>query len=109
MVLLDDSFSTIVFGIQQGRLVFANLRKTIKYTLAHITPQIVPFVLFFLLGLPIGLSNILVLLVDLGTELVPAISLAWEPEESELMKLPPRSNVQDETRKHRKLVVVVLF
>jgi len=94
MILLDDNFVTVVHGITQGRLIFENLKKSIQYTLTHIFPEIMPFLLFIVAGLPVALSSILVLLIDLGTELGPAISLAWEPAEEGLMHKPPRKQVR---------------
>lgn len=90
MILLDDNFSTIITGILQGRLIFENLKKSFRYTMTHSTPEILAFVLFVLLGMPLPLSPMLLLFIDLGTELGPAISYAWEPPESDLMLIPPR-------------------
>lgn len=58
IVLLDDNFASIVKGIEEGRLLFDNLRKTIAYTLTHIWPEICPMVLNFALGMPLGLSTL---------------------------------------------------
>lgn len=90
MILLDDNFASIVTGIAEGRLIFANLKKSIRYTLTHSTPEISAFIVFVLLGIPAPISSILVLLIDLGTELGPAISYAFEYPEGDLMLVPPR-------------------
>lgn len=90
MILLDDNFASIVTGIAEGRLIFANLKKSIRYTLTHSTPEISAFIIFVLLGIPAPISSILVLLIDLGTELGPAISYAFEGPEGDLMLVPPR-------------------
>lgn len=90
MILLDDNFASIVTGIAEGRLIFANLKKSIRYTLTHLTPEILAFMAFIAIGFPPPLSSILVLLIDLGTELGPAISYAFEYPEGDLMLVPPR-------------------
>lgn len=90
MILLDDNFASIVNGISEGRLIFSNLKKSIRYTLAHIFPEIAPFLIHIIFGIPLPLSSFLVLLIDLGTEMGPAVSFAWEPQESDLMMFPPR-------------------
>ncbi|KAF0715748.1 Aste57867_3210 [Aphanomyces stellatus] len=91
IVLMDDSFSSFVLGIKQGRTIFDNLLKTVAYTLAHLCPEIIPVLLSVAIGMPAGLSSLQVLSIDLGTELCPAISLAHEPPEAGLMKRPPRN------------------
>lgn len=90
MILLDDNFTSIVAGISEGRLIFANLKKSIRYTLTHSTPEISAFIVFVLLSIPPPISSILVLMIDLGTELGPAISYAFEYPEGDLMLVPPR-------------------
>jgi sodium/potassium-transporting ATPase subunit alpha len=78
VVLMDDNFASIVTAIEQGRLVFDNLIKTIAYTLTHLWPEIFPVLLWLGVGMPKGLTSIQILSIDLGTELAPAISLAYE-------------------------------
>lgn len=90
MILLDDYFPTIVTGIHEGRLVFANLKKSIRYTLTHIMPEVLAFLIFIIFAIPAPISSILVLMIDLGTELGPAISYAYELPEGDLMLVPPR-------------------
>lgn len=90
MILLDDNFPTIVNGIYEGRLVFANLKKSIRYTLTHIMPEVIAFITFIIFAIPAPISSILVLMVDLGSELGPAISYAYELAEGDLMLVPPR-------------------
>ena len=102
MILLDDNFASIVTGIAEGRLIFANLKKSIRYTLTHSTPEISAFVVFVLLGIPAPISSILVLLIDLGTELGPAISYAFEYPEGDLMLVPPRKVLTTEKPKPKK-------
>lgn len=95
IVLLDDNFASIVRGIQQGRVVFDNLKKSVAYTIAHLAPETFPVLFSVILGIPIGISGLLVLCIDCGTEMAPAISLAYEREESDVMKRPPRSTMKE--------------
>jgi sodium/potassium-transporting ATPase subunit alpha len=90
MILLDDNFASIVNGVAEGRLIFANLKKSIRYTLTHLIPEVIAFVVFIVLAIPLPLNSLLVLLIDLGSELGPALSFAFEPPESDLMMVPPR-------------------
>lgn len=79
VVLMDDDFASIVVGIRQGRTIFANLKKTVNYTLTHTFPEAFPLIFSLVFGFPLGLSSILIMFTDLGTEMVPGISLAYEP------------------------------
>eukprot|EP00172_Hildenbrandia_rubra_P000649 Plantae.Rhodophyta-Hildenbrandia_rubra.ctg13534.p1 GENE.Plantae.Rhodophyta-Hildenbrandia_rubra.ctg13534~~Plantae.Rhodophyta-Hildenbrandia_rubra.ctg13534.p1 ORF type:complete len:1169 (+),score=203.15 Plantae.Rhodophyta-Hildenbrandia_rubra.ctg13534:522-4028(+) len=90
LVLLDDNFSSIVSGVEEGRLIFDNLKKSIAYTLTSNVPQLLPFIAFVFLQLPLPLTTVLILCIDLGTDIFPAISLAYENAESDLMKRKPR-------------------
>lgn len=95
IVILDDNFASIVIGIEQGRVLFDNLKKTIAYTLTHLVPEVIPIVLTLTIGLPLGLASLLVLSIDLGTELAPAISLAYEKAEADVMLRRPRNSKKD--------------
>ncbi len=92
MVLTDDNFATIVAAIEAGRRVFDNVRKFILYIFAHATPEVVPFLLFALSGgaIPLPLTVLQILAIDLGTEILPALALGREPAEPGLMERPPR-------------------
>ncbi|KAG7382833.1 ATPase Na K transporting alpha [Phytophthora boehmeriae] len=90
IVLMDDNFSSIVRGIEQGRVIFDNLKKTIAYTLTHLWPEIAPVAINLAFGVPAGMTSIQVLSIDLATELGPAISLAYEGAENDIMVRPPR-------------------
>lgn len=92
MILLDDNFSSIVLGVEEGRRIFDNLKKTIAYTLTSNTPEMMPFVLYALLGIPLPLTIILVLVINVGTDLLPAMSLAYEKSEDDIMSIPPRKS-----------------
>jgi len=92
MVLTDDNFASIVAAIEGGRRVYANIRKFVFYIFAHATPEVVPFLAFALSGglIPLPLTVIQILAVDLGTETLPALALGREPAEAGLMDQPPR-------------------
>merc|ERR1712038_669167 len=90
MILLDDNFASIVNGVEEGRLIFDNLKKSIAYTLSSNIPEISPFLVFILIQCPLPLPTILILCIDLGTDMVPAISLAYEGREANIMSKPPR-------------------
>ncbi|XP_048881783.1 sodium/potassium-transporting ATPase subunit alpha-3b isoform X2 [Brienomyrus brachyistius] len=91
MILLDDNFASIVTGVEEGRLIFDNLKKSIAYTLTSNIPEITPFLLFIIVSIPLPLGTITILCIDLGTDMVPAISLAYEAAESDIMKRQPRN------------------
>lgn len=70
MILLDDNFASIVTGIEEGRLVFDNLKKSITYTLTSNVPQLLPFIAFIMLSIPLPIGAIAILCIDLGTDMV---------------------------------------
>lgn len=90
LVLLDDNFASIVMGIEEGRIIYDNLKKSIAYILTSNIPEVVPFVIYLMLGTPRIITVIAVLILDVGTDLWPGISLAYEPAESDIMDRPPR-------------------
>lgn len=95
MILLDDNFASIVTGVEEGRLIFDNLKKSIAYTLTSNIPEITPFLLFILTDIPLPLGTITILCIDLGTDMIPAISLAYEKPESDIMNRKPRDPIHD--------------
>ena len=95
MILLDDNFASIVIGVEEGRLIFDNLKKSIAYTLTSNIPEISPFLMYILFGIPLPLGTVTILCIDLGTDMVPAISLAYEEAESDIMKRAPRDPIRD--------------
>ncbi|XP_008549107.1 sodium/potassium-transporting ATPase subunit alpha isoform X1 [Microplitis demolitor] len=95
MILLDDNFASIVTGVEEGRLIFDNLKKSIAYTLTSNIPEISPFLAFILCDIPLPLGTVTILCIDLGTDMVPAISLAYEQAESDIMKRQPRNPFTD--------------
>lgn len=70
MILLDDNFASIVTGIEEGRLVFDNLKKSITYSLTSNVPQLLPFIAFIMLSIPLPIGAIAILCIDLGTDMV---------------------------------------
>ncbi len=90
MVLMDDNFATIVSAIEEGRTIFDNIKKFVAYILTSNIPEILPFIAFVLLDIPLPLTVILILSIDLGTDIVPALGLGAEPPETDVMKRGPR-------------------
>ena len=90
IVLLDDNFASIVAAVEEGRGVFANIRKFTTYVLTSNVPELVPYVAFVLLRIPLPLTIVQVLAVDLGTDIVPALGLGAEPPDAQVMSRPPR-------------------
>ena len=97
MVLTDDNFATIVTAVQEGRRVYDNVRKFIVYIFAHSTPEVVPFLVYALSGgrVPLPLTVMQILAIDLGTETLPALALGREPAEPGLMTRAPRRRGQN--------------
>merc|ERR1712213_3799 len=95
MILLDDNFASIVTGCEEGRLIFDNLKKSIAYTLTSNIPEISPFLAFILCDIPLPLGTVTILCIDLGTDMLPAISLAYEEAETDIMKRAPRDPLHD--------------
>jgi calcium-translocating P-type ATPase len=92
MILTDDDFATVVAGVEEGRRVFENVRKFVLYIFAHAVPEVVPFLVFALSGglIPLPLTVLQILAVDLGTETLPALALGREKAEPGIMARPPR-------------------
>jgi sodium/potassium-transporting ATPase subunit alpha len=107
VVLMDDNFASIVVGVREGRTIFDNLTKTIAYTCTHLWPEAVPVILTLAFGFPLALSAMLILTIDLFTELPPAISLAYEPSEDDVMSRPPR-NARTDRLVTKQVVMYVL-
>jgi magnesium-transporting ATPase (P-type) len=93
MVLEDDNFASIVAAVKEGRTVYENIRKFVTYIFAHATPEMVPFLIYALSGgsIPLPLTALQILAIDLGTETLPALALGREPAEPGLMNQPPRA------------------
>ena len=90
VILLDDNFASIVNGIEEGRGVFENIRKFLTYILTSNIPEVVPYVAFAFARVPLALTIMQILVVDLGTDMVPALGLGAEPPDPGVMQRPPR-------------------
>jgi len=96
MILTDDDFATIVAAVREGRRVYDNIRKFVLYIFVHLVPEVVPFLLFALSGglIPLPLTVLQILAIDLGTEILPALALGREPAEPDIMDRRPRPRTE---------------
>ena len=94
IIITDDNFLGIVHAVAEGRAVYNNLRKFITYIFASNVPEVMPFILRALFGLPLTLTFKQILAIDLGTDLLPALALGIERPEPDIMQRPPRSKNQ---------------
>ncbi len=90
MILLDDNFATIVNAVEEGRTIYANIKKFITYIFASNIPEAVPYLAYILLRIPLPLTIMQILAVDLGTDMLPALALGAERPTPGVMKRPPR-------------------
>ena len=108
MVLLDDNFATIVNAVEEGRTVFENIKKFLTYIFASNIPEAVPYLAYILFKIPLPLTIIQILAVDLGTDMLPALGLGAEPPTPDVMKRPPRK-MQERLLNFRLLMRAYLF
>ncbi len=94
VVLLDDDFATLVAAVEEGRATWANVRKFLAYVFTSNVPELAPFLAMMLLGIPPALTILLILAIDLGTDMLPALALGAEPPEPGLMDRPPRGRAR---------------
>jgi sodium/potassium-transporting ATPase subunit alpha len=94
MVLTDDNFASIVAAIEEGRGVFENIRKFLTYILSSNIPELIPYLAFVLFRIPLPLTVIQILAVDLGTDMLPALALGAELPSALVMQRPPRARGQ---------------
>ncbi|MBL0224683.1 MAG: cation-transporting P-type ATPase [Geobacteraceae bacterium] len=90
IVLLDDNFASIVHAIEEGRAVFENIRNFITYIFASNIPELIPYIGYILFGIPLPLTIMQILAVDLGTDMFPALALGSEKPSPQIMQRPPR-------------------
>ena len=90
IILLDDNFASIVAGVAEGRTVFANIKKFTNYVLVSNGPEILPYLIYILLPVPLALTVIQILSIDLGTDIIPSMALGQEQPDPEDMRRPPR-------------------
>lgn len=95
IILLDDSFATLVTAVEEGRTIFRNLTKTIMSSLTsnggELFAVLLSLVLTGLLGYPLAILAVQILAIDLVGEMLPLTFLTWDPPDKELMKSPPRN------------------
>jgi len=89
MILLDDNFASIVAAIEEGRTVYFNIKKFVTYILSSNIPEIVPYILQFFLRIPLPLTVIQILSIDLGSDMLPGLALGNELPENDIMNRPP--------------------
>jgi sodium/potassium-transporting ATPase subunit alpha len=90
IILLDDNFASIVAGVAEGRTIFSNIRKFTNYVLVSNGPEILPYLIYILFPVPLALTIIQILAIDLGTDIIPSMALGQEPTDQETMSRPPR-------------------
>jgi P-type Ca2+ transporter type 2C len=93
MILIDDNFASIVNAVEEGRAVYANAKKFVTYIFTSNTAEAAPFIFFAFSGgrIPLGLTVMEVLSIDLGADIVPGLALGVDPPEEGVMDRPPRS------------------
>ncbi len=94
MVLLDDNFASIVNAVEEGRAVFDNIRRFLTYILAHNVPELIPYLAFSLFSIPLALTPIQILSIDMGTDSLTALGLGVEKPDPRIMQRPPRAQLQ---------------
>ena len=90
VVLVDDNFATIVNAVEEGRAIFSNIRKFLAYVLTSNVPELVPYLAMVLFRVPLAITIMQILAIDLGTDLLPALALGAEPPTADVMQRPPR-------------------
>jgi len=90
MILTDDNFASIVNAIEEGRAVYDNIRRFVAYIFTSNVPELIPFILFVMFKIPLALTVMQILAIDLGTDMIPALALGTEGPEPGIMKRPPR-------------------
>ena len=89
VILTRDNFGAIVNALEEGRAVYDNIRKVMTYIFASNVPEIAPFIISALFDIPLALTLMQVLAIDLGTDLLPAMALGMEEPEPDIMRRPP--------------------
>jgi sodium/potassium-transporting ATPase subunit alpha len=90
MVLLDDNFASIVSAVEEGRAVFENIRKFLTYVLVHNVAELIPYLVFLLFKIPLALTPVQALSIDMGSDTLTALGLGVEKPDPQIMHRPPR-------------------
>ena len=90
VILMDDNLATLVNAVEQGRCVYANIRKFVRYLLSCNIGEVLTMFLGMIMGMPVVLLPVQILLVNLVTDGLPAVALGMEQPESDIMSRPPR-------------------
>lgn len=107
VILLDDSFTTIVTAIEQGRAIYQNIKKFLTYILASNMAEVIPYFLMVFFNMPLALTVLQILAIDLGTDLLPALALGMEEPEPGILHQAPRK--LDEHLLNSKLILRAYF
>ena len=94
VILMDDNLATLVSAVEQGRCVYANIRKFVRYLLSCNIGEVLTMFLGILMGMPVVLLPVQILLVNLVTDGLPAVALGMEPPEKDIMNRPPRRSAE---------------
>ncbi|PAV71365.1 hypothetical protein WR25_24339 isoform C [Diploscapter pachys] len=92
IILMNDNFASIGASIKEGRLMFENIKKLMAYVMPHAITELWGIWIYYLFGMPVATNSLIVLSMDLGTEIPPGIAMCNEPFESDIMERPPRQN-----------------
>ena len=90
MILMDDNFASIVDAVEEGRAVFQNIRKFLTYVLVHNVAELIPYLGFLLFKIPLALTPIQALSIDMGSDTLSALGLGVERPDRQVMRNPPR-------------------
>ncbi len=109
IILTDDNFASIVDAIEEGRAVYANIRRFLLYILNSNVPEAVPSAVYLFSGglVPLPMTTMQILTIDLGTDMIPALGLGTEPPEDDIMRQPPRN--PNERLLNRAIVLKAFF
>lgn len=89
MILLDDNFAGILLGIEEGRRIFDNIKKSIVFNTSSNIAMLVPYLSIIILMIPLPLSTFLIICISLGTDIFPSLAFAFEEAELDIMSRKP--------------------
>jgi Ca2+-transporting ATPase len=105
MVLADDNFASIVRAVEEGRVIFDNIKKFVNYLLSGNTGEVLTLFLSIILGLPLPLTALMILWVNLVTDGAPALALGVDPPDPDIMKRPPRKLDENILNRQRSTII----